>query len=291
MPLTFSPAVDGQVATIGSGFNMLHFNHTMFDERRMSPVVMVDHFHMSSPTFQPHPHAGMSAVTLAFQDTRGAMVSVDSTGRSSMIMPGDLHWTLAGRGIVHTQRPLDSRSHIHALQIFVNLPAADKGCAPRSFLVPRSRMPTVALPNALVTVVAGNFAGVASPAALPQPLLMLDIETLGDTPNFQVPLPGGWNATLLAINGAVRLSGAHELTAGCALTVRSLDDNSALEISSIGRSHLVLLAGPQIDEPVVQQGPFVLDSAQALSESIQAYQRGDFGTVTQAEQNLARSSA
>ena len=85
---------------------------------------------MWEPTFEVHPHAGFSAATLVFEDTRGSMVSRDSIGNNAVFGAGDLHWTMAGRGILHTQRPNGPQAHIHALQIFVNLPAALKRLPP-----------------------------------------------------------------------------------------------------------------------------------------------------------------
>ena len=64
----------------------------------MSPLVLVDHFVMTGPTFAPHPHAGISAVTLLFEDSQGVMQSLDSVRNDHEIRAGDLHWTLAGKG-------------------------------------------------------------------------------------------------------------------------------------------------------------------------------------------------
>ena len=57
----------------------------------MSPLVLVDHFVMTGPTFAPHPHAGISAVTLLFEDSQGVMQSLDSVRNDHEIRAGDLH--------------------------------------------------------------------------------------------------------------------------------------------------------------------------------------------------------
>src|SRR3954469_3106490 len=81
--LHLSPVVPGAPITVGHGFHAQQFLHGNFARNAMSPFVLIDHFHMSTPTFDVHPHAGISAVTLVFEDTRGRMKSVDSTGHQT----------------------------------------------------------------------------------------------------------------------------------------------------------------------------------------------------------------
>jgi hypothetical protein len=208
MTILISKPAQAQPGSIGQGFKVQQTAYHQFAQAAMSPFVMVDHFEMWAPTFEPHPHAGMSAVTLTFEDTRGSMLSVDSTGRSSQILPGDLHWTLAGRGIVHTQQPADGHSHVHALQIFVNLPEAQKGMAAHSFLVSRKDMPRLRSEAGEITVVAGHYAGLSSPGDWPQAMAMLEAKLQPGTPPQGITLPAGWNATVLVLTGQVRVGQA-----------------------------------------------------------------------------------
>lgn len=100
--LRFSHPVTRAPHAVGAQCDIRQFRHTDFGSA-MSPLVLVDHFVMTGPTFELHPHAGMSAVTVLFEDTQGWMSSHDSVHNDHRIEPGDLHWTLAGKGIVHTQ--------------------------------------------------------------------------------------------------------------------------------------------------------------------------------------------
>ncbi|HLZ68261.1 MAG TPA: pirin-like C-terminal cupin domain-containing protein [Aliidongia sp.] len=278
----FSPVVAGGPMRIGTGFTALQFHHDQFAPRAMSPFVLVDHFHMREPTFDLHPHAGMSAVTLVFEDTEGEMASRDSVGHNATFGAGDLHWTLAGRGILHTQVPVGSSSHIHALQIFVNLPGQLKSLAPDSFRVAAHEMPKVRGEGSRVRVVAGELAGLRSPARPPAPILMLDGYLDAGAKAAVIPLQAHWNAWIYLVDGAMSIDGAGTLTAGHALCAGAASDGTMLSLQSTSAAHFVVLAGPRIDEPVVQHGPFVLDSEAALAQAVADFHAGRFGTVADA---------
>ncbi|MFB2920991.1 MULTISPECIES: pirin family protein [Aerosakkonema] len=86
----------------------------------LDPFLNLVDFHMSQPTFKPHPHAGFSAVTYMFEDSEGAFINRDSLGDRSRIAPGDLHWTQAGSGMLHEEVPERAGVDCHGLQMFVN---------------------------------------------------------------------------------------------------------------------------------------------------------------------------
>ena len=119
-----SEPVRGRRIDIGAGFSALSFDHDEFDGL-MDPLVMVDHFTMSKPTFGPHPHAGMSAVSVRSRTAGALFHNRDSLGPDIDLAPGDLYWLKAGRGAVHDAGPRPG-AQTHALQVFVNLPAAAK---------------------------------------------------------------------------------------------------------------------------------------------------------------------
>ncbi|SIS88993.1 hypothetical protein SAMN05421759_105144 [Roseivivax lentus] len=112
----------GETMTRGTGFEALSFVHRQLDGL-MDPLIMVDHFTMTEPTFSPHAHAGISAVSVLFADSTGSFRNRDSLGNDIELAPGDLYWLTTARGAVHDEAPTPG-SQTHALQIFVNLPAA-----------------------------------------------------------------------------------------------------------------------------------------------------------------------
>lgn len=100
------------------------------DPALTDPFLGIDHAWMSAPTFPPHPHAGFSAVTYLFLDSETGIANRDSLGNSTPIEPGGLHWTAAGRGVVHEENPAVLGSTAHLLQIFANLPRERQDAVP-----------------------------------------------------------------------------------------------------------------------------------------------------------------
>ncbi|GGF04303.1 quercetin 2,3-dioxygenase [Aliidongia dinghuensis] len=280
--LTFSPVTTGEPFAIGPGFTALQFRHDQFAARAMSPFVMVDHFHMSEPTFDVHPHAGMSAVTLMFEDTEGTMASRDSVGHNAVFGAGDLHWTLAGRGILHTQVPVERTARLHALQIFVNLPARLKDLPPTSFHVRAGDMPEIRGTGFRLRVVAGELAGRKSPAMTPEPILMLDGVLDASADRVAIPLPANWNAWVYLVDGATSIDGVGDLAAGQVVCASAAGEAGPLACKTTSRAHFVVLAGPRIDEPVIQRGPFVFDSEASLARALADLHNGRFGQVADA---------
>jgi len=259
----------------------------------MSPIVMVDHFVMTAPTFEPHPHAGISAVTMMFEDAIGRMRSVDSLGHENVIGPGDVHWTVAGSGIVHTQEPIGGGCRLHALQIFVNLPHEMKSLPPRTIQASVVQQPVIERNGIRLRVIAGHLDGAVSPLQIPQPCLMIDGIAVKDDVkgHATLPLRAGWNFWVYAVAGTVRLKvadasplpdAAHAecaLPAGTATAASPTRCGGMLLISAKALSHFVVLAGPSLTEPVVQRGPLVMTSEAEIEAAIEAYRSGRFGHV------------
>lgn len=271
--------IRGRQVRIGTGFSALSFRHEQFDGL-MDPLVMVDHFTMSEPTFGPHPHAGMSAVSVLFEDSQGRFHNRDSLGNDLDLGPGDLYWLKAGRGAVHDERPR-AGARTHALQIFVNLPAAAKRDAPDALHVPAARMPELRGPGHRVRVVLGESNGVAGFASPALPLTILDAH-LGSAGAFVHQLPAGSDTWVHAVGGhaEVAVGGAVTILAeGDAVAVRSEAEAAALELRSEEGAHLVLLQGQPIRERIVQRGPFVMNTCDELAAVAAAHEAGELGSI------------
>lgn len=283
IPATSSSRVDvtgaivGRPVRIGTGFTASSFRHERFDGL-MDPLVMVDHFTMTEPTFGPHPHAGMSAVSVLFEDSRGGFRNRDSLGGDLDLGPGDLFWLKAGRGAVHDEHPRDG-ARIHALQVFVNLPASAKWDAPDSLHVPAARMPNVVGRGTRVRVVLGESNGVRGAASPAQPMTILDAH-LDPGGRFVHEAPAGVGAWVLAVGGAVDVAVAGRVTTvdeGAAMAVRTRATAVALELRSDTGAHAVLLQGAPIREPIVQRGPFVMNNPRDLAAVMAAHAAGELG--------------
>lgn len=334
MTIHLSPPVAKPFEPVGDACSIRQFRYTDFP-LRMSPLVLVDHFIMTGPTFAPHPHAGMSAVTLLLEDTRGAMRSRDSVRNDHEIRAGDLHWTLAGRGIVHTQQPV-GEARLNGLQMFVNLPERLKSLPPATSLLRAWEMPVIQSDAGRVRVASGSYGGWDAPLETPEPLMVLD-GWLRPGASRMVPLPAGWNAWLYAVQGELGVRARHQvmqpapvaaqasqgapdtplasavlrapaatvrpggaagkravaapksvadpdfaiLPAGAALAASADSEGLLLLIAGSAPAHFVLVAGPSIDEPVIQRGPFVMSNSRALAQAMAAYEAGEFGQLRQ----------
>lgn len=173
----------------------------------IDPFIGVDHAWMSEPTFQPHPHAGISAVSYLFLDSETGINNRDSLGTRNLIQPGGLHWTAAGRGVVHEEHPAETGKTVHMLQIFVNLAAEQKNAEPVAMSLEPLDVPVVQLPGIKVRIPLGSFAEALSPLHPPTEVRLLDI-SLDEGAELTVPVPNGHSSFIMPIFGTVQIDGA-----------------------------------------------------------------------------------
>jgi redox-sensitive bicupin YhaK (pirin superfamily) len=246
-----------------SGAWMLH----PADAHALDPVVLIDHFRMSEPTFPPHPHAGFSAVTYLFEGSEGSFVNRDSLGHTLPIEPGALHWTQAGSGVLHEEIPPVTGRVAHGLQIFVNSPAALKMSAPTMF---HRRADEIAVvepsPGTRVRVVLGAFGGVEGRIGAHTPITLLDI-ALAPRAALDVPLPVGERAFAVVAGDTPH-----------ALRFADEGDHVRLDGGATG-AHVVLLSGRPLGEPMFPKGPFIGSSAVQVTDMIRRFQSGAMGAL------------
>jgi redox-sensitive bicupin YhaK (pirin superfamily) len=281
-----SPVVAGGDLKIREAFEAKNFGEQQFGGM-IDPVVMVDHFRMTAPTFDPHPHAGISAVTYLFEDAVGLHFNYDSLGNRGPIRPGALHWFAAGRGAIHTEQPQGADKCIHGLQIFVNLPATKKLMPPYAVHVEPEEMPELNLPGARVRIVVGSSNGVEASYTekLPERFTILDGFLSGDNA-FEHQLPIGWNAMVYLVSGKLEIEAAgrrSNLVSSQAAGVSSPDESvggcTTIRLIPDGPGHFVILSGPALNEPIVKHGPIVMNSSRDIEDRVAAYMRGDFGEL------------
>jgi redox-sensitive bicupin YhaK (pirin superfamily) len=172
----------------------------------IDPFLGVDHAWMSEPTFPPHSHVGFSAVSYVFLDSETGIANRDSIGTQNLIHPGGLHWTTAGRGIVHEEVPAEPGKTVHSLQIFVGLSAEQRDIEPAALILDSQDIPTVRPPGARIRVPAGSFQRARSPLAPPTNVNILDISLDADA-ELSVPVAPGLCAFVMPIFGSVAVNG------------------------------------------------------------------------------------
>ncbi|MDQ3264115.1 MAG: pirin family protein [Myxococcota bacterium] len=241
------------------------------------------------PGFPQHPHRGFETVTVVRQ---GLIDHSDSFGATARYGGGDVQWLTAGKGINHSEMfPLlkqDSDNPLELFQIWLNLPRADKFAEPHFAMLWNESVPRRTLTDAKgrtteVTVIAGRF-GDASPQPPPpsswaaRPDSDVGIWTLKLTPGASFTLPpgtAGSNRMLYLFRGDGLKVGGRLIGSKTAVELRA-ERMVTLETDSTG-AELLLLQGRPINEPVVQYGPFVMNSRQEIQQAFADYQRTGFG--------------
>ncbi len=275
----FGRPVKGHPHKIGTGFSAVHFSEDMFDGQ-MDPLIMVDHFVMCAPTFEPHLHAGISAVTFIFEDAVGDFLNRDTLGNNIALAPGDLYWLAAARGAVHDERPDPKGARTHALQIFVNLPARLKTEPAHSLHVRAADMPKLMGPGYQVRVALGETGEGRGAHTGTQDFTLLD-GVIARGANIHHRLPGGQAAWIYAVSGELRVEveGEHRvIAAGSSVVAAATADDSDLNLSG-GDVHFVLMASPPLHETFVKHGRLVMSSSADVRRTLADYAAGKFGNI------------
>ena len=245
------PVVEGTNRAIGNTFSSRHFSEEMFDGR-MDPLLMVDEFVMTGPTFAPHLHAGISVVTVILEDSIGDFLSRDTLGLEVQLKAGDLYWLAAAGGAAHEEKPSDD-ARIHALQIFVDLPKHLKTQPARAIHVQANDVVLLREPTHRVRDLLARSNTIRGAGGMPEEMLMLD-GVLDSGGIFEHQLGDNLQALIYAISG--------DLCVYCDGDRRHLSAGQATTIGVGAAITVVLEAG--------QPAHFVLLSAKPLGESFKA---------------------
>lgn len=280
---TFTLVSSGETFHVGDGFEAQAFRNAHF-AGNMDPLVMVDHYWMSKPTFGAHPHAGMSAVSVIFEDSEGLFHNRDSLGNDFDIKPGDLYWLKAGSGAIHDESPR-AGANIHGLQIFVNLPNALRNSTPASLHVKAQDMPILEAAGFRVRVVLGESNGIRGHQSPALPLTILDGQMAANSA-FSHQLNKGENTWIHAIKGTTKIVAKGkqvDLVAGQAVAIPQLAAEASADIQLFNegseKAHFALFAGQPTQEPYVQKGPFIMATNGDVAQAEADFAAGKFGQL------------
>jgi quercetin 2,3-dioxygenase len=271
---------------VGDGFPVRSLFSYNRDAELHDPFLLLDY---ASPfEFPPgaaprgvgeHPHRGFETVTIVYQ---GELEHGDSAGNRGKIGPGDVQWMTAASGVVHEEFHSEaftrSGGTFEVAQLWVNLPAKQKMSPPRYQEIRDRDIPRVNLKNdaGSARVIAGEFAGTRGPAKTVTPIIVCDLQfTTGRS--TQLELPDGYTTMLVVQRGELRLNGADSARGvELALFDRSGDQ---IAIDCTEESRALLLCGQPIGEPVVGQGPFVMNTREEIRQAMIDYQSGRMGSL------------
>lgn len=272
---------------VGNGFPVRSLFSYESHGKQLSPFLLLDYAGPARfpPATKPrgvgeHPHRGFETVTIVYQ---GEVAHRDSTGEGGVIGPGDVQWMTAGAGILHEEfhSPafIYQGGHLEMIQLWVNLPAADKMAPPSYQAITGEQIPVVPLAaaNGEIRVIAGEFQGHAGPAKTFSPMLVWDV-TLQDHANVLLDVPDGWNTAVIARSGS-SLINEHARAAVGQMVVLSSQGNQ-VQIQTEAESQLLLIAGEPLNEPIEGYGPFVMNTKEEIRQAIRDFQQGDFGKMS-----------
>ena len=233
-----------------------------------------------------HPHRGFETVTYIID---GIFEHQDSNGGGGTITNGDTQWMTAGAGILHIEKPPEhlvvSGGLFHGIQLWVNLPKAEKWAPPRYQDLRATEVSLLSSPDAgaLVRVIAGEVAGHAGPGQTYTPMTMLHV-TLAPGAALELPWREDFNALAYVLAGAGSAGTEKVAVSTGQLVAFGPGDAIRLEASKGQESRspeleMLVLGGRPIKEPVAWYGPFVMNTRDELLQAFEDYQAGKLGTI------------
>ena len=225
-----------------------------------------------------HPHRGFETVTIVYQ---GELEHRDSGGNHGTIGPGDVQWMTAASGVVHEEFHsaafTERGGTFEVAQLWVNLPAGEKMSPPRYQEIHDRDIPRVSLGDgtSTVRVVAGEFEGTRGSAKTATPINVWDLQlAAGD--RVELPVPDGHTTLLVVQRGTVKLNGEEASGVALAYFDRS---GAGIVVECTEDARALLLSGKPINEPVVGQGPFVMNSQSEIQQAMLDYRSGRMGSL------------
>lgn len=269
--------VAGQHTSDGAGVKLTRLLDQSL-QKRLDPFLMLDAFGSDKPQdyiagFPDHPHRGFETLTYLLA---GRMRHHDNAGHAGTIETGGIQWMTAGRGIVHSEMPEQKDGLLQGFQLWINLPAASKMQAPSYRDVQANDLPTITLADGVnLKIIAGSSQGIegAIQAPVTEPLV-LDI-TIPAGGVFNQIIPAEFQAFLVVYDGEIVIDD-REVSAMKLAILGNTIDSDGVSIAATADSRLLLVAGKPLREPIVQRGPFVMNTQDEIAQAFEDYQAGRF---------------
>lgn len=269
--------IEGIATSDGAGVNLTRVLTGKL-QRRLDPFLMLDAFASDDPDdyiagFPDHPHRGFETVTYMLA---GNMRHRDSAGHEGLLQNGGVQWMTAGRGIIHSEMPEQKDGVMEGFQLWLNLPARRKMNEPWYRDIASAEIPEyVTAEGVTVRVIAGASNGVAGVMSREdtEPLY-LDIH-LPAGATFSTALPASHNAFVYVYRGAVNVGKVSVASSRMGI-LGNLPEADGVTLSAQDEARLILVAGKPLNEPIVQYGPFVMNTQEEINQALEDYRNGRF---------------
>ena len=227
----------------------------------------------------PHPHRGFEPITLLF---KGEQFHRDSLGNEMIVKAGDVQWTTAGRGIIHAEAPskefVEHSGDLEGIQLWLNLPKAKKMIPPNYQHLKKKEIPSVFNEDQSVEmkIVAGNLKGTKGKAEIQSDvnIYMIHAHQAG---TFEFDIPENHQGALYLLNGVVIINESHDLVYKQNQLAIFSDQGERIKMESKKPGDLLFVSGVPFNEPVVQYGPYVMNTQTEILEAMRDFQQGKMG--------------
>jgi redox-sensitive bicupin YhaK (pirin superfamily) len=288
-PMTASPRAVAQIiepepVTEGAG---VHLKRSIATRRLnyLDPFLLLDHFASTNPAdyeagFPLHPHRGIETVTYML---RGEVKHRDTLGSSGSIGAGDVQWMTAGRGIMHEEMPQVRPEGIAGFQLWVNLPAKLKMTPARYQDVRSASIPEVERKGGVrVRVITGTVDGVSGPVAgIAADPIYLDVSMPAGA-SFVQPIELGHQAFAYLFEGEASFGGDDKTNGTRVVSPRLvvLGDGDHVKVTTDkSPARFLLVSGRPLGEPIARYGPFVMNTAEEIEQTLEELRQGTFITT------------
>ncbi|WP_180082722.1 pirin family protein [Acinetobacter sp. YH12201] len=272
---------------VGDGFPVKNlFSYDRLGQA-ISPFLLLDYaapYHFSPTTQQhgvgSHPHRGFETVTIAYQ---GEVTHKDSVGGGGTIQSGDVQWMTAGAGLVHEEfhsaEFAQKGGLFEMVQLWVNLPAADKMTAPKYQAIIAKDIPVINFEQdaGYIRVIAGNYAGHTGPASTHSQVNVWDGELKAEQIQH-LHVPVDHNVLLVLLSGEIQLNRTQQVQ-DSSIVMFAQDGEIDIRVEALQDSKFLLLTGQPLNEPIQGYGPFVMNSKDEIIQAFNDFNSGKFGEI------------
>ncbi len=268
----------GRATSDGAGVSLTRVFGGAAPER-FDPFLMLDEFGSDNPDeyiagFPPHPHRGFETITYMLE---GRMRHEDHLGNVGLLESGGVQWMTAARGVIHSEMPQQEQGAMRGFQLWLNLPAKNKLSDPAYRDFAPAEIPRVTLPGGIeAVVIAGQFRaeGIEQAGAVQRPDTepqLFDLRLPAGTV-LTPPLADGHRVMLYVFEGELSVGGNPVRKNQLA----RLSEQGELELTTRSGARVLLLAGRPLGEPIVQYGPFVMNSREEIEQALRDFRDGVF---------------
>ena len=276
-----------QMHWVGDGFPVKNlFSYDRLGQA-ISPFLLLDYaapYHFDPTTAQrgvgSHPHRGFETVTIAYQ---GEVTHKDSHGGGGTIKTGDVQWMTAGAGLVHEEFHSPTFAETGGLfemvQLWGNLPAADKMTAPKYQAIEAEGIPVIQFDDGAghIRVIAGQFAEQAGPASTFSPVNVWDGALKAGHAQY-IHVPVDHNTLVVVLEGEMSLNGSQKV-ADHSIVLFANDGKAEIQLEATTDAKFLVLTGKPLNEPIQGHGPFVMNSKNEIIQAFSDFNSGKFGEI------------